>query len=201
MSISSSSLPRSIPIEAYDAIREDSDRIEAEAINKGGNAWAEFQQDADDQELFLIAFEKSFSVKRSLKKIGISHAKYKKWREKSIYFVETFNSIIEMWGDDIFVSAANRAKGHLLEAPKDAEGISETESGYVEDAEGNVVYHGADTQLTKAFLRAMHPEQFSEKLDITSDNTVVSDNTMEVTFVDATSEGPTEDKDAEGKPE
>jgi len=111
------------------------------------------------KKLFLEWFAKSFSVSFSLRKVHIPRRLLKHWLGSDIDFVKSYNDIIEMWHDDIFASAAVRARGYLVADEK-------TESGVKEDANGAPIYHGADTNLTKSFLRAIDPA-FNEKLEVT----------------------------------
>lgn len=153
-----SNLPRSIPEEAFPTILKESIRMEQVAADRGGKDWTTFQEDMDLQREFLSHFEKNFSVHRSMLKLGVTPLVYKKWRRTSIHFVNGFNTIIDMWHDDIYVSAAQRARGSRM---KDVT----TESGYAEDADGAVLFFGADLKMQLSFLRVVHPE-FNEKLNL-----------------------------------
>jgi len=151
---------------AYPHIREQALLIEEKASRSGGTTYAKWKEDCDKQALFLDAFAKSFQVKISLKVAGASRMEYAQWRRTSIHFVEMFNSIIEEWHDDIYASAASRARGRLV-------ADSDSESGFQEDAEGNPIYHGSDTKLTSMFLKVMYPE-FNEKTELTSNGTLTA---------------------------
>jgi len=153
------SLPRMIHENAYEHIKAESIRLEEYATKLGGQHWQDFSRDIQNQNDFLDTFRKTFSVKMSIKMADIEYRIYQKWRRTSIHFVQTFNGIIEEWHDDIYVSAATRAKGYLIAA-------DDTESGYQEDAEGNPIFHGADSKLTTMFIKAMYPEQFNDKMNL-----------------------------------
>lgn len=143
----------------FEAIEAESVRLEEIATKKGGKDWQEFSQDLQSQQRFIEHFRKTFSVRLSLKYVDLPHHRYNKWRATSISFVKDYNDIIESWADDIYTSAATRAKGHLL--------VDEsTESGYAEDAEGTPIWHGANDKLATMFLKAMYPEQFNDKIEL-----------------------------------
>lgn len=149
-------LPRQIHPGGFKAIREKSEELEAKAIRLGGKHWDAYDQDRQKQNIFLEVFRKTFSVKNSIKACGVEYYTYKNWKANSIYFVETFNDIIDEWHEEIFTSAAQKARGYLI---KD----EATESGYGEDADGTPIYHGADSNIQRIFLKAMYPDQFAER--------------------------------------
>lgn len=142
-------MPRAINPAAFDSIRKETDRLHSEAESAGGDKWQSYSEDLRDQALFLDAFEKNFTIHLALRYAGVTSATYNRWRSTSITFVERFNEIVEMWHEDIYVSAAMRARGIK---------ITDKETG-------DVAYIDGDTQLTKVFLRAMH-EEFDERVDI-----------------------------------
>ncbi len=142
-------LPQQIHPAGFDAIRQESARLNKEAIDQGGKRWEDYDADIQLQQVFLDAFEKTFHVRSSMMIAGVDYSRYKKWRTVSISFVERFNNIIEQWHDDIFASAAVRARGHCRE----------------DEETGEVSFFDADTQLTKMFLKAMY-SQFDEKIDM-----------------------------------
>lgn len=149
-------LPRQIHPAGFEVIRQRSEELEKHAIAMGGKHWDDYDKDRTMQNRFLENFQKTFSVRRSLLFADADYRRYKKWKSDSIHFVETFNEICDMWHEDIFTSAAQKARGYLVKDNK-------TESGFGEDAEGNPIYHGADTSIQKAFLKAMYPDQFAER--------------------------------------
>lgn len=150
-------LPQQISEEALPKVEAESRRIELAAMEQGGAAWVKFRNDVDLQQAFLEVFEKTFNISRSLKACGCDRNAYNRWRSTSYPFALALNDIIQAWYDDIYVSAAVRARGILL---KD----DTTESGFAEDAGGTPIYYDPDVSLTKMFLKAMHPEQFGDKL-------------------------------------
>lgn len=157
--VSPTILPRMIHPAGFKEIQRASDAREIHAKNQGGKAWSDYSSDLRTQQEFIELFRQSFSVSQSLKILDVSRVVYARWRSSSIWFVQAFNQAIEDWGDEILTSAAVRARGQLM--PNE-----ETASGYAEDASGAPVYYNADTRLTLAFLKAMHPEQFNDKLDL-----------------------------------
>lgn len=152
-------LPRQISPHGYPAIEAETEKREEKAHRLGGEHFADWRKDVDTQNDFLNVFRKSFSIRSALRAVDVDFAKYTHWKGTSLPFVIEFNAIIEEWHDDIFVSAAVRARGRRL---KD----EATESGFEENADGSPVYHDADTKLTTMFLKAMHPEQFNDKMDL-----------------------------------
>lgn len=141
-------LARQIHPQAFDHIREENEKREKAAIAAGGDTWQKYSDDLQKQEDFLDAFEQTFHVGHSIKKAGAVYSEYKKWRSTSINFVERFNDIIEMWHDEIFTSAAMKARGHKAE-----------------DDDGNPVFYDADASMQKMFLKSMYP-QFQDKMDV-----------------------------------
>lgn len=154
-----SSLPRMIHPLGFDTIEAETIRLEEIATKRGGEAWQTFSRDLQNQMAFMEHFRKTFSVRLSLKFLDLPYSCYAKWRRTSISFVKDYNDAIETWADDIYTSAATRAKGHL-------QADDSTESGYVEDAEGTPIWHGANDKLSTMFLKAMYPEQFNDKIDM-----------------------------------
>lgn len=149
-------LPRQIHPNGFDHIESESKRLEEIASKLGGKHWQEFDEDRQLQQSFLDAFRKGFSVKNAMMAVDTTYHRYQRWKATSIYFVKTFNDIIDEWHDEIYTTAAVKARGHLV---KD----ESTNSGFVEDAEGNPIYHGVDTKMTTMFLKAMYPDEFNEK--------------------------------------
>lgn len=141
-------MPRIVDPAAFKHIEAETDAAHEAAVKAGGSRWDEYSQDLVAQAEFLSVFEKNFSIGLSLKSTGVSMGAYSRWRRSSITFVQRLNEIIELWHEDIYTSAAVRARGRPIE---------------MED--GSVHYIDADSQLTKLFLRAMHSE-FDEKVDI-----------------------------------
>lgn len=152
-------LPRAIAGEIYEIIEEESKRREAVATKAGGEKWQAFSADMQAQEVFLDTFSKTFSLRAARLAAGVELSTYYQWRRTSIHFVKGFNEALEEWHDEIYTSAATRARGYLV---RDAD----TESGYVEDASGTLVYQGADTKLTQSFLKAMYPDSFGDKVAV-----------------------------------
>ena len=152
-------LPRMIHPAGFEAIEVESVRLEELATKRGGEDWQRFSRDLQNQQLFIRHFRKTFSARLSIKYVDVTYSTYVKWRSTSISFVRDYNDIIEEWADDIYTSAATRAKGHLL-------ADESTATGFVEDVEGTPIYHGANDKLSVLFLKAMYPEQFNDKIDM-----------------------------------
>lgn len=152
-------LPQQIDPAGFSVIEKTNLELEKVATGKGGLAWEKFQSDIALQNDFIEIFSRCFSITKTLASLDIKRPKYNKWRTTSILFVYAFNNVISNWYDDIMASAATRAKGHLV-------ADEETSSGYKESADGTPIYHDADTPLTKMFLKAMHPEEFSENTSV-----------------------------------
>ncbi len=143
---------------AFAHIEAEALKAEERATRAGGEAWQSFSTDIQKQELFLETFQKTFSIKHSLKAADVAQSAYSRWRSASIYFVKMFNEVIELWHDDIYTSAAVKARGWYKRDET-------SDSGYVEDAEGMPIYFGADTKIMSMFLKVMHPE-FKDKLEL-----------------------------------
>ncbi len=152
-------LPHMIHEGGYEDISGRALAEEERAIAAGGEVWDEYNTDRENQVHFLDAFQRNFSIKMSIRVACVEYRTYQGWRRNSIYFAQRFNLIIEEWHSEMYTSAAYRARGYLVEDVN-------TESGYAETAEGAPIYHGADSGLTKMFLKSMYPDKFGDKLDM-----------------------------------
>lgn len=156
--MSMNTLPRMIEPAALRHIAKANADREVLANNAGGDVLRAYLLDIQKQDSFLESFSKSFSTRLALRSSDSTAKDLNMWKRASAHFVSEYNATIESWHDEIYASAAARARGHLI---KD----EDTESGYMEDAEGNPIYHNADTKLTGMFLKAMY-SQFDDKVDM-----------------------------------
>ena len=153
----SGQFPHRIDVSAFPAIRENSAALELVATTAGGDAWSQFKADVSSQEHFLTCFRKTFSVAMSCRMANITPSKYRQWRDNSILFAEAVNEAIDLWLDKLLSSAMQRAVVYHQED-------KDTESGYIEDADGNPVYFNANDRMATTMLKAGFPGYFDDRV-------------------------------------
>lgn len=154
-------LPSEVPDHSLTAIEERTEKLEAEAL-QDTTMWPALTADRLTQEYFLNNFRKTFNISLSLTLVNASWNDFQRWRSTEIHFVGQYNGIHKHWQARVMASAASRAVGYTTKCDPN----HPTVSGLTEDAEGSVIYAGADSKLTMAFLAASHPEQFNPRTDI-----------------------------------
>ena len=156
------SLPSEVDQVSFSGIETRTQDIEEQALDDPA-AWAVLTADRQTQEYFLNNFKKTFNISLSLSLVSKGWSDFSRWRSTDIHFVQQYNDIHKHWQSRVMASAASRAVGYTTKCdPK-----TPTVSGLLEDAQGSVIYQGADSKLTVAFLAASHPEQFGTKTDVT----------------------------------
>lgn len=124
-----------------------------------------------NQDDWLAALRKYFSIAIACRITGIGYATTLKWRSRYPEFGRRYNQFVSALHEELLVSVYHRALGFY----KKEQG---TDSGYAEDGQGIPIRFAGDTQLAINLLRAGDPEQFGKggddaPLTITIDSRVL----------------------------